>query len=90
MEGDSVEFVKAVKEAGGIEQMATSFLPALAATDKTQYWAAVAPVLQDLCRKFHSEGKKKGDENLQNAALLLSEYIFADEAVALGTKSGFD
>lgn len=90
MEGDSVDFVKALKEANGLEQVASSFLPALYQVDKEAHWNAVAPVFQTLVRSFYNNGAKQNDDNIKNAALFLSEFLFGDENVATGTKSGFD
>jgi hypothetical protein len=86
--GDSKDFVKAIKaEKGGLEAFSRSILPALFEVDKDAHWAALEPTLQTVVRKFYASSK---DDNVRNAALFLSEFLFGDDKIATGEKSVVD
>jgi len=88
--GDSREFISAMKGANGIPQMSANLLPALKDIDPDAYLDAIAPVLQTLVRSFYNSGVTSKDENVTNAALFLSEFVFSNSEVATGQRSGFD
>lgn len=70
-----------------IPKLATKLLPALYKADKDAHWDAIAPVLEGVARQFFTHGKKSNNENVMNAALFLSDFLFGDIGIAKGEKT---
>jgi hypothetical protein len=68
-----------------LEIFSMSFLPELYKRDGTMYNQVVTPIFQNLVQALY----KDKDENTQNAALVLAEWMFGSDGdgVAKGTKS---
>ena len=62
------------------------FLPSLMARDKDLYLKAITPSLANFVAQFYKHGIDKNDKNIQNAALIASEWIFDTEDFATGKK----
>ena len=62
------------------------FLPSLMQRDQALYLRAITPSLAQFVAQFFKHGTEKGDKNIQNAALIASEWIFDTEDYATGKK----
>jgi len=85
--GDPQPLLESIGKADprALEVFSMSFLPALLKKDTQMYNQVVTPLFQNLVQTLF----KDKDENTQNAALVLAEWMFGDDgdAVARGTKS---
>lgn len=88
LSGDSVPLLDSISQTDkkALEIFGASFLPALYKKDPDAYATAVTPLFENLVRQMFSTSK---DENIQNAALVLAEWIFGTPGaeIAKGTKS---
>lgn len=62
------------------------FLPSLMQKDQNLYLKAITPSLANFVAQFFKHGVEKNDKNIQNAALIASEWIFDTEDYATGKK----
>lgn len=69
-----------------LTNVAEKFLPELMQRDQNLYLRAVTPSLAILVNQLYKHGIQKGDKNIQNAALIASEWIFDSEDYATGAK----
>jgi len=65
--------------------MASNFLPALYKADRDLYFQATQPIAESLLSSAFKQGLA-GNDNLKNAALVLSLWAFGDTGFAEGTK----
>lgn len=63
------------------------FLPALMARDNKLYLRAITPSLAVFVKQFYKHGVDKNDKNIQNAALIASEWVFDTEDFATGKRA---
>lgn len=79
------DFLKIIKENDGavFSKFAENLLPALYKQDSQAYIRVTTPLFENLVRAAYREG----DENLQNAALVISKYLFGDYDIAKGSKT---
>src|SRR3990167_2072197 len=70
-----------------LKDIASNFLVALYKTSKEDYESATAPIFESLLRSVYKDGVSSKNQNLENAALLISEYLFGDEDIATGKKT---
>jgi len=89
LSGDSEDLLNAVKntDEAAFKKLATSILPTIYKLSPDLHWQATVPLLQNLVRGFYVEGKRKGNDNIANAAEYLSDFIFNDISIARGEKS---
>jgi len=73
-----------------LDTFANNFLPTLAKLDKDSYIRVTGPVIQGVLRSALAEGKRLGDENIQNAAQLINALIFGDAEFKAATISQKD
>lgn len=90
-EGDGSKLISAIKETGQFNQFASNFLKHLE-SDKDYYFENVTmPVAESIVKAFYKEGarytSKQDRENYQNAALLLSMYLFGSMDIARTDKT---
>lgn len=83
-DGNGTQFLEALKEADKLDSFAGTILNSLYKVSPEAQWKALAPVFQNAIRAFY---KSSGDENDQNAALRLAQYLFGDSEVASGKKN---
>ncbi len=62
----------------------SGFLPSLYNTNKSAFAAITQPVLKNVLRAAIQQGKQHGNENLQNSAMHLHEFIFGDVDIEKG------
>ena len=67
-----------------LPNFAINVLPALQKIDQNAYFTAITPVLRDAIREIYQGGVKNGNENLKNAALAASLYLFGNKDIASG------
>ena len=79
------EFLGGVKDVDGLKSMAANFLPALYNLDRNLYFKATQPVALALIQNAFRQGML-GNENLKNAALVISQFAFGDVGYASGDK----
>jgi hypothetical protein len=85
--GTGEKIIPALKESGSLEKYSKNFLGNLYKADKDLHWKTILPVLEDSVRAAFREGRRLSDDNLKNAALVLSNFLFADMDVAEGKKT---
>lgn len=68
-------------------KIASNFLPALYKFSREDYEIATTPILESLVRTLFNESRSSKNENLENAAKLVSTFLFGDEDVATGKKT---
>ena len=87
LSGDPVPIIDSIEKTDkkALELFSMSFLPALVKKDQALYYQVVTPLFQNLVQTMF----KDKDENTQNAALVLAEWIFGDvgDSVARGERS---
>lgn len=83
-EGDGTKFLEALKESDQLDNFAGKVLNSLYKVSPEAQWKALAPVFQNAIRAFY---RSSNDENDQNAALRLAQYLFGDPEIASGKKS---
>lgn len=88
-EGDIAGVLDSMKELGEdvIPNFAMSFLPALHKMDQETYFNVVTPVFVNLVQEIYGAGISNENENLRNAALVVSQFLFRDQKVASGEKT---
>jgi len=87
IKGDGSQFMTSLKEANGLTKFSSQFLPTLHKISPDDHWKTIAPLLQNVTRVFYSQGDSRNDDNLRNAALLLSDFLFGDVNIANGKRS---
>lgn len=90
LEGDIEVIFQATKDANvrSFDKLVDNLLPTLYKTDADAFSRAITPSIENLVRMAYREGLGKSDEDLQNAALGLSEWFFGTKDVARGVASG--
>jgi|ERR1035437_9252060 hypothetical protein len=83
-DGDGTKFLEALKESDNLGNFSKNILNSLYKVSPEAQWTALAPVFQNAIRAFY---KSSGDENDQNAAMRLAQYLFGDPEVASGKKN---
>jgi hypothetical protein len=66
-----------LKQAKKLEAFSENFLSDLEKTDQNQYFKVVEPVIANMLRQVLKEGTNRKDQNLINAAKLLSREVFS-------------
>lgn len=86
LNGDARTIFTAVNEADSkaLNKMAEGLLTTLYDISKDAHWTAVLPVLQNVVQSFYQEGVSSKKDDIKNAALHLSKFIFNDFEVARG------
>lgn len=85
--GDPNEFLKMLKDFGDPKverRFIGNFLPALFHQNRPAFQAITQPILKNVLRGAMQAGKQHGNENLQNSALHLHEFIFGDVDIEKG------
>lgn len=85
--GTGEKLLPALKESDSLGKFSKNFLPNLYKTDKDLHWQTIAPVLEDFVRAAYSNGTRNHNDNLKNAALVISEALLGDLEIAEGKKS---
>lgn len=87
--GDSGPILQAIQKSDptAFTRFARNFIPTLYKMDQNLYSETVNPLFENLVRYAFNEGKKHNNENLQNAALVLSELLFETDGIAKGEKT---
>lgn len=88
--GTGEKLIPALKESDSLDKFASNFLPNLFKTDKDLHYKTILPILEDSVRAAFREAKRIGGdsgENLKNAALVLSNFLFGDMEVAEGKRT---
>jgi hypothetical protein len=80
-----LDTVASVSESA-LSSVAEKFLPELMQRDQSLYLRAITPSLAIVVNQLYKHGISKGDRNIQNAALIASEWIFDSEDYATGAK----
>jgi hypothetical protein len=68
-------------------RFARQFIPALYKLDKDLYSDAVNPLFERLIQHAYKEGERHNNDNLKNAALVISQLLFDDDSIAKGEKT---
>lgn len=86
MEGDAREFLTVIKDAGKTDMVkfVDNFLPALKEVNPQLHLEVVAPVLIETIQTIYQAGRRAGNENLQNAAEHIADYLFGNLKIASG------
>lgn len=86
LNGDAKAILTAVAETDtkALNKMASGILPTLYDLSKDAHWAAVSPVLQNVVQSFFQDGVRSKNDDVKNAALHLSKFLFNDFEVAKG------
>lgn len=86
---DTTKFLSSVKELGeeAISNLANNFLPSIKKMDQELYFQVITPELVSITRSMFDSGLRNENENLKNAALVLSMHLFGDQDVASGKKN---
>lgn len=80
--GNAENFISAIKEfdSKATEKFVNNFIPHLMKVDKDLYFQAITPIVQRFVQGMYGKGKKTGDENLANAALVALQHAgFSEE-----------
>ena len=83
--GGLLDTVASVSE-NSLASVVDKFLPTLMQRNQNLYLRAITPSLAQFVAQFFKHGTEKGDKNIQNAALIASEWIFDTEDYATGKK----
>lgn len=70
-----------------LESFATTVLATLAQVHMPAFWRAANPFMEDVTRRMFEKGEKEKNENLQNAARVLSDYFFGTVDIAEGKRT---
>lgn len=86
LNGDARAILSAVdnSDSRALNKMAGNLLTTLYDISKDAHWAAVSPVLQNVVQSFYQEGIANQSDDLKNAALHLSKFLFNNFDVARG------
>lgn len=86
--GDGESLFNAIKatDAKSFNKIAENVLPTLFKISPDVHWRATLPLMQNLVRGFYAEGRRRGNENISNAAEYLSDFVFGDVRVARGER----
>lgn len=78
LSGNTSEILKEVKEsdANAFNKIVDDYLPALAKVDKEAYFHVVGNLNRRLIMEMVQEAKDTGNEDLQQAALLVNQFVF--------------
>jgi hypothetical protein len=84
--GDAKAFLEVIKDAGKTDmgQFVSNFLPALKELDNNLYMETTAPLFVDILQNAYNDSTRAGNENLKNAVLHISQYLFNDHRFATG------
>jgi len=83
------EFLTIIKENDSevYNKFTKNLLPALYKQDSEAFIRVTNPIFQNLVQAAYKEGKNNDNENLANAALVVSKFLFGDSEVATGKRS---
>lgn len=86
--GDGTKLFAALKQDGEtLNKFSASLLPTLFKASPEAHWKAVTPLLENIVRTMHAEGESKNIEDLKNASLHISNFLFGGTEVAEGKKT---
>lgn len=79
--GKSDAFLKDLQEANGpgFKKFVDNFLPALYSVDDKSYIKITTPIIQNIIRETYLHGKKSGNDNAMNAALVMHMEVFGTD-----------
>lgn len=85
-EGDSSALMEAIEksDANAFEKFTRSFLPSLYKRNSEIYTTVVTPLFENLVRQAYQNGARINNDDLKNAALHISQFLFGDSEVATG------
>ena len=86
-EGDASTFAKALVEIDAVDKVAPNILGSLYSVSPEAYVAATTPAFEKAVKMMYAEGASSGNDNLANAALVMSKWLFGDLEIAKGTKT---
>jgi len=86
MNGDSKPLMDSIagSDKDALVKFATSFLPILYERDTALYSKTVTPLMENVARSMYKKGINMSDEDVSNAALQLSMFLFDTPDVATG------
>lgn len=89
LQGDSKNLFEAINKTDktAMGKIAKTLLPALFESNKDVYFEAVTPLFENLVRTVYNHATRSKDEQLENAALEMSKYLFQTDEVAKGEKT---
>lgn len=81
--GDTKEICSLMKDTDekAYEKFVDNFLPTLQTQDSNTFYKITAPLIQNVINQVYSANKGR-DENIQNAALVIADYLFGNEDFA--------
>lgn len=89
LNGEPGPVLAAIEEADtkSLRSFAKNFLPSLYKKNQEAYSEAITPLLENIVRSAYNTGAKNNNEDLKNAALQLSNFIFDTDEVAAGKRT---
>ncbi len=78
-QGNTEKILASVKSENseGFNKLVDDYLPALSRVDKTAYHHVLGTVIQDTIIAMAQEARAQGNENLETAAQILNQFVFA-------------
>lgn len=83
-DGDGTKLFEALKESDQLDSFSGKLLNSLYKVSPEAQWKALTPVFQNAIRAFY---KNSSDENDQNAAMRMAQFLFGDPEIASGKKT---
>lgn len=87
--GDPAPVFEAVEKADdkALSLFAVNLLPALHKKNPQIYSEAITPLLENIVRQAYRNGEKNNSDDLKNAALHISNFLFDTDEIATGKKT---
>lgn len=89
LNGDPGPVLEAVEKAdkSAFQQFAKKLLPEIYKKDQQVYSTIITPIFENLVRQVYRDAVKNSNEDLKNAALHLSSFLFDTDEVASGKRT---
>lgn len=83
---DASSVLSAIKELSdeALPNFALNFLPALQKINNDAYYSVITPVMVDIATSLYQAGVKNENDNLKNAAMVMSHYFLGNKKIASG------
>ena len=87
-DGEVLKVLKAFEPLGenAVANFAGNFLPSVRKMNQDLYYQVITPELVNYTKSLYNAGVRNENDNLKNAALVLSLHLFGDPKVATGEK----
>ena len=87
--GTGKEFFEAIQEADPkvFDRFVMNLLPTLNSISPEVHYKAAQPLMENIVRSAYQSGIKNGNDNLKNAALVISNFLLGDHEIAEGKKT---